>query len=78
MANQNYPTSKYNFFFRSRDLRVEKSAFHQHVDQSVVLSLSSIDQVVQILLRKNRHTQYMPSKILRQLHKKKRKCLIFN
>ena len=32
---QNYPTSKYNFF-SSPYLRLEKSAFHQHVDQSVV------------------------------------------
>ena len=42
--------------FHSLYLRLEKSAFHQHVDQSVVLSFSSIDQAVQILLRKNRHT----------------------
>ena len=29
---QNYPTSKYHSLY----LRLEKSAFHQHVDQSVV------------------------------------------
>ena len=49
------------FFFHSRDLRVEKSTFHQHVDQTVVLIFSSIDQVVQILLRKKQtHTVCLP------------------